>query len=61
MFLCIISGVQTRLWVLVVSQGIATPLAALVVIVQPPYCFIALFVAYFFGMLKFFLIFKLKI
>jgi len=42
-------GVQTRLWVLVVSQGIATPLAALVVTVKPPYCFIALFVAYFFA------------
>nr|XP_002127145.1 uncharacterized protein LOC100183908 [Ciona intestinalis] len=42
-------GISTRLWVLVVSQGIAAPLAAMVLYLEPPYCFIALLSAYIFA------------
>nr|CAB3262831.1 uncharacterized protein LOC100183908 [Phallusia mammillata] len=42
-------GVTSRLWVLVISQSIAAPLAALVLYLSPPYCFIALLSAYLFA------------
>jgi len=42
-------GLHTRLWVLALSQVLAAPLAAGVLSVEPPYCFVFLLVYYFFA------------
>ena len=55
------SGLSTRLWVLVVSQACAAPLAAMVLYLSPPYCFVALLGAYLFGKLLFFVIYTLLV
>jgi len=54
-------GVRTRLWVLTISQAFASPLAAMVVYLPPPYCFISLFVAYFFAEMWFGILFTILI
>ncbi|XP_078489858.1 MFS-type efflux pump MSMEG_3705-like [Ciona intestinalis] len=42
-------GISTRLWILVISQVIAAPLAVMVLYLEPPYCFIALLSAFLFS------------
>lgn len=42
-------GLHTRLWVLALSQILASPLAAGVLSVEPPYCFVCLLFYYFFA------------
>lgn len=42
-------GLHTRLWVLALSQILASPLAAGVLSIEPPYCFVFLLFYYFFA------------
>ncbi|CAK8673998.1 uncharacterized protein LOC143468815 isoform X3 [Clavelina lepadiformis] len=50
-------GINTRLWVLVISQAVASPLAAMVLYLSPPYCFITLLSAYLFAEMWFGILF----
>ncbi|XP_039268574.2 protein spinster homolog 1-like [Styela clava] len=54
-------GVKTRLWVLVVSQALAAPCAAGVLLVEPPECFISLLVAYLFAEMWFGVLFTILV
>jgi len=50
-------GISMRLWVLVASQAIAAPLAAMVLYLPPPYCFFLLIITYFFAEMWFGILF----
>uniref|UniRef100_H2YBH4 Major facilitator superfamily (MFS) profile domain-containing protein n=1 Tax=Ciona savignyi TaxID=51511 RepID=H2YBH4_CIOSA len=54
-------GMRTRLWVLVISQGIAAPLAAMVLYLEPPYCFVSLMAAYLFAEMWFGVLFTVLV
>lgn len=54
-------GVITRLWVLVISQALASPFAIGVLYIPPPYCFLSLIAAYLFAEMWFGILFAVLV
>ena len=55
------TGLQARAWVLAASQTVASPFAAGVLLLPPPYCFISLLIAYLFAEMWFGVLFAILI